>query len=856
MKKEFAKNRDYISLSLYGLAFLVPVVVMLLLFWKLGFYPFGEDGGKTLFIMDMKDQYLEFYASLRNIFSGDDSIFFSWSRSMGGNYLGLFAYYVASPLSWITVFFPLKNLTAAIFVLTLLKIGLCGLSFSVFAGYLWDRSMAQLPHGAAPGKKFLLLPFAVCYALISYNMMYSMCLMWIDGVILLPVVLTGLEKMLDGRRIIHYVLGLTAIFICNYYTGYMVGIFTGIYFIFRVLCQIERASLKKWGRIFFRFVCGTVLAFALSAPLVLPVVKDLMQGKLAQTSYTPDFTTNFEFGDLFGKFVNGTYDSITNSGLPSIYCGWLVVFFAVVFLLLRKINWKEKVGAMLIVAFLCYSFYNTRLDMAWHGFQYPTWFPYRYAFVFSFFLVYLAVRAICYIVAAWECNEKMPLLKGHLAKQAAAVLKKKSVWLGLAAVFTVFVSAEMKQNAQAIFEGLNGEFAYCSVAEYEEAIAETEPLVEEISDRDDSFYRVSQNYEFSKNDAMLYGYHGMTHYSSTYHAGVNTVTPKLGLAQSHIWNSGYGSNPLLDSLFAVKYVLDDSPVPSEYTKLSEQEAVSDGVNDGTAVLYQNENALPIAYSAPAAGLSPDLDTGDVYQNQNNFLNQIAGTETSYYTNYDFTQTISGTQYIYTFTAQSSNPVYLYMQANELSYTNVYVNEQWVGNYFTTETNCSLFLGNFEQGQEVTVRVEPSSSVTVNYALVSELHMDELTGTLDMLRAGGMEITEHGNGKLSGEITVGEGETIITSIPYDEGWTVKLDGETVETTKYADAFLAVKAEPGSYEISFSYVSPGFAPGMAMFVIALIALANTSFFGKSKGLRLLKKKALCDKLDIQNYGRECG
>lgn len=183
------KNVPKESAALYLLAFLIPVLVMLLVLKSRGFYPFGD---KTMFIMDMRDQYLEFFASLRNIIHGDDSIFFSWSRSMGGNYLGLFAYYVASPLSFITIFFPLKKLTLAIVLLTVLKIGLAGLSFSVFGNYVWKRE------NKSDQKTWIVLPFAVSYALISYSMVYSMCLMWLDGVILLPAILVGVEKLLDG----------------------------------------------------------------------------------------------------------------------------------------------------------------------------------------------------------------------------------------------------------------------------------------------------------------------------------------------------------------------------------------------------------------------------------------------------------------------------------------------------------------------------------------------------------------------------------------------------------------------------------------------------------------------------------
>ena len=93
-------------------AFFLAEIIMLCILKKDGFYPFGT---KSMLIMDMKNQYVEFLASLRSILRGDDSLFFSWSRSMGGNYIGIFAYYVASPLSFLTVFFPVNATGGRVF---------------------------------------------------------------------------------------------------------------------------------------------------------------------------------------------------------------------------------------------------------------------------------------------------------------------------------------------------------------------------------------------------------------------------------------------------------------------------------------------------------------------------------------------------------------------------------------------------------------------------------------------------------------------------------------------------------------------------------------------------------------------
>lgn len=808
-RKKDKQEKDLLIILIYSLSFFIPVIVMLLIFKGCGFYPFGE---KSLFIMDMRDQYLEFFASLRNVVSGDDSLFFSWSRSMGGNYMGLFAYYVASPLSFITIFFPLKNLPFAIFLLTLLKIGLAGLSFAVFGVYVWKAHIIvpKPPAGKTKRKTvqaqtvnpknwklLFVLPFAISYALISYNMVYAMCLMWLDGVILLPVVLLGVEKILDGRKGFHYMLALAAIFISNYYTGYMVGIFTAIYMVFRVLCRIQGQNIREYVMKTLRFTVCTLLAFGLSAPLILPVAKDLVQGKLSMESYVPDIQTNFEFMKLFGKFKNGVYDSITNSGLPAIYCGYVMIILALVFFFLPQIKIREKVGAAVILALLACSFYFTKLDIAWHGFQYPTWFPYRYAFVGSFFLLYMALRGMC----------------GVCSFQSVAAYKKHIVII-TAAILSVLVAFDLQTNGSAMFAGLETEFGYCAVSDYETFINKTQPLVEQAKE-DKGFYRINQGYEFSKNDAMLLGYNGMTHYSSTFNAFINSLTPKLGIAQSHFWNSGYGSDSLLDSLFSVKYLIDDGMVPADYQSIATGQ-------DG-ASLYENKNVLPIAYAAFCGNTNPDLETGDPFVNQNTFLNAIAGTQEDYFTEYEYNMEDSGQNWSYSFTADSDNPVYLYMKSDSIGWADVYVNGNRVGNYFSTETSCDLYLGSFQPGEQVVVDVAPSGSIAVNYTMIGQLHMDLLEQTLRGLQENGMDISKHAGGKLSGTIHVDNQQKIVTSIPYDKGWTVKIDGKKVKAAKFADTFMVLDAKEGDHDITFQYVSPGFGMGILLFVISVLGVA---------------------------------
>ena len=140
--------------------------------------------------MDMRDQYMEFLSSLRDVGGSDQSLLFSWSRSMGGNALGLYAYYMGGILSFLTCLFPISSLHIAIEVLILIKLGLCGLSMAVFLEFGISREK---------GRPAIVI-FSACYALMSYNMAYSACYFWLTGCVFLPIVMLGIEQLLKKKK--------------------------------------------------------------------------------------------------------------------------------------------------------------------------------------------------------------------------------------------------------------------------------------------------------------------------------------------------------------------------------------------------------------------------------------------------------------------------------------------------------------------------------------------------------------------------------------------------------------------------------------------------------------------------------
>lgn len=795
MVKEKKRSIPLISLS----AFILAEIIMVCILKAGGFYPFGT---KSMLIMDMKGQNLEFITSLRSIFKGDASFFFSWSRSMGGNFIGVFAFYIASPLSFLTLFFPVSKMPVAIELLTLLKIGLCSLTFSMYAGYLSEKYQGRL--------KFSILIPSVCYAFMSYTMVYSLSIMWLDGVIMLPLILMGVEKIFDGKKGLWYVISLTIIFYSNYYVGYMIGLFTGIYFIIRMICEYTKGNMKTGWIHIKSFVVSTLLSVAMASPLLICVFKDLFTGKLSNldvyTGYEPDTSTIFEFKLLFTKLLHGKYDSITYVGLPSIYCGFAMMVLAVAFLLLRQIKWREKIGFFLALCLLAASFYYVKFDELWHGFQYPNWFPFRHAFLFSFVIVYMALRAMI-VLSTRKWIMKM----------------NKAVSYVVTGILIIAVSIDMGTNGNAMIQGLGNEFGYGEMQEYDQFIQKTQPLVEKIKKSDSGLYRINQKYEYSKNDALLLGYNGMTHYSSAFNANINSLTPRLGLGQSYFWNSGYGSTPLIDSIFGCKYTIHDGAMPQCYKAL-------DNTPEG-AVSYENTMALPLLYAVGQECTAGDLNQQSVFVNQNNYLAGITGQKKNYFTGCQYTVTQeSEAVWSYSAVAAEDAPMYLSMQSNS-SYANVYVNGNYIGNYFTGETSGALYLGEYKTGDTLYIQVvcsQDGNTYSPSYTEIVQMNINELQDTMSSLKKGGLRITDSHGGHISGTITLQKDQKeIMTSIPYDKGWTLRVDGKKVKYTKYADTFIQFPCSSGKHKITMQYVSPGFYTGLLVGVIGfLLALV---YFG---------------------------
>jgi len=750
------------------LSFLIPASLLLLAFASMGMAPFGD---RSVLIMDLSDQYVEFFCGLK---SGD--ILFSWPKALGGNYIGVFTYYLSSPLSFLTLLCPNSSMPVALLFLTVLKIGLAGLSFSLFLRFRFGKA----------GWPVVL--FSAFYGLMSYNIAYSMCIMWLDGVIWLPVLILGVERIVGGKGFAVFAAALFASLISSYYITYMTGIFSFLYLLYR--CFEEGLSGRTLCACLRGLIGAALLAAALAAFLLLPSLMSLIEGKLGGQNADYGGIFNFTIPAFLQKLLPGSYDSLTNSGAPFLYCGALAFVFFLAFFFQKAFDRRSKAAAALLTAVLFVSLWISGLDRIWHLFQYPNWFPYRYSFVLSFFILLTAYRVF-----------------HRLALPRAAA--------GLLAALSLL---DMYGNTTGILSGLDAQFGYESYASYHDYKETRTPLIEAAKADQDGFFRVGATSERSKNEAIAFGYNGVTHYSSAYNRSLNALLSRLGFAQSYFWSSYFGATMVTDALFSVRYVLSERAVSPYYDTAAE--------NGGTA-LYLNPYALSIGYAVPADAQAAFAYDSNPLRTQNRLVRTLTGMDADVFLPLACATIREAGTASYAFVSDGS-PVYAWFSGGGRG-ARLLVNGTFISDLFSNETDCVQYIGAFPSGTEVSVTVEAEGDpVGVFYSL----DMPRFTSVISQLRASELRVADYGSGYLDASVTAAENGLVVLTISYDAGWTVYVDGAETAPVEFADALLAIPVTEGGHRVELVYSPPGLYAGIGISIAALAGILFVLFKRRAK------------------------
>lgn len=879
----FRRSRCYSILFDKGvlyflISFAAPMLIMLIAFADANIHPLGWDsdgGDRQILVVDLWHQYYPFFRVVREKLLTGGSFLYSWENGLGTNFLSLISYYAASPLNWLSVFFSEDHVREAMTFILAAKIGFAGAFFSCFLRYTYRR------------RDFSICVFSTMFALCSYVLGYYWNVMWFDTVALFPLVMMGIVALCREGKWKTYTLALALSLAANYYIGYFTCIFS--IFMFASAAIIESKSIKGFFRRLWLMIRSSVISIGLGGFMLLPAYYGLKLTYSAQNSFPQTVTFYEKWTDIFANMLSYS-EPAKVEGLPNFACGMLAVLLFGVFIFSFGIKIREKIAVLISLAAIAVSCNMNVLNYIWHGFHFTNQIPYRFAFIFSFVLVAAAYRA--YSVILYKGIKGYQLVLMLIAPTAVFVLKYisdghklkfgepvRSSLIITAAFFLVFVAAKVfpfkrrkVRNTVMTFALAAAVASEClsnaqlgvqtvgttSYTDYPLKYQAVETLLSDMKKNDTSpFYRTEMTETYTLNDSALYGYYGMSQFSSAANVSVTRLSKRLGLYASDAGNRFYyrTATPVVNQLLGIKYLIKRSGTLNSEDWVLENINTSDG-----AGLYLNRYALSLGFMMNDDVLEIDnKSTINPFEYQNEIIRRAVGTDESLfvpqpvalvdYSGLDVTKNGYG-NYTFRVNDESGDKSATYHYAClDGSYLYGYAESMGSGcdelmircNTLTIDSGkliesypITFPMGNGQGGSECTVKISAKDDVkSGNYKLmIYALNTQLFEQIYSQLSAGQLEIESFSDTKIEGSVNAVQDGLLYLSIPYEKGWSVYVDGEKAETEKVLDAMLGVKVSKGRHEIKLKYTPEGFPLGVAASSVSLVLFAVFALMDKMK------------------------
>lgn len=869
------------STKVQRLLYLINISILTAIFVLLAFIfewtPFGKN---TLFTIDLGQQYVDFFSLYREALLNDKNlIIYSFQKSIGGEMMGLWAYYLMSPYNLILLLFKEEHIALAITLITYLKFISMGITFHYFAKNKYN------PHSITT------LIFSTSYAMMSYFFTYMLNIMWMDGLILLPLIALYLDKLINNKNGIPYVLVLSLCILTNYYIAFMICLFLGIYALFVITESNHLHTFKTKIKAYSRFIFHSIISVMISAVILYPAIMALLTSKASDAHFELSLANQYTLSDIFSKLFNGSfiYEDIKASP-PNLYAGVGVLILSLMYFLSKKIILKEKMMALLIGFIFTGSFYFDSINQFWQGGQTPIWYYFRYSFTASFFMIILALKGflslpinitfrqlfipivsvtlfvIYYLI---HLNEHLHLSQMKLFLTLALGFlvifilsfstitpNLKNITLLLVVLFDLFINSTQIISA----------FSYVQTSKFNDYITQLKYTIDTIQQMDDSFYRIHKNYARTKNEAFFAHYNGLDNFSSTIEAALPELFGYLGLPD----NSGtvtYANGTIFtDAFFEVKYLLEantaiNATLPESNYKISKRTTDLDMVyyqpivQTDRIITYRNPKSFGIGIEVSGEILSSEFKKHQPIHNQELLLQLIDfnGNGQPYYSqrpiqqsdlidvtitdygdgNYftyrsliDDVLTINKGTLRHTFDINSNNPYYFTLPS-QLDNNNVQLTLDGMEYLFTSpfRSRQVITAGFKAQQHEHIFDIHlQKEEVKANEVKLYEFDLPRFETLVNVRQQNKFNVLEYTQRSIDGTINaIQDNGYLLFTIPYDKQWVATLNGKIIQTESVLnDTLLAIPITKGNHHIALKYVPKNLYIGGTITILGFIFL----------------------------------
>ena len=860
VKTLFKKNK-YIWLT-FGIVF----SIMMFAFAILRLYPFGN---RQIMVIDSWHQYYPFLQELHSKLRHGGSLFYSWNIGSGINFFLIMAYYAMSPLYLLSVFFSQNYLREFMMLITVVKIALAGTFFSIYLRGQFKRD------------DIYITLFGLMYAFSAYAMGYYWDIMWLDNMALFPLIILGFHRVFEGKGFLLYSVSLAVAMISNFYIGYFICEFIIIYAVFTYLKHYSIRDISTLLNKIFSVAFYSVLGLGIAAITVIPTYEGISLAYATASGNPHEIKIYFTFMELFNGLLANVPPAI-RSGLPNMNSGFLALMLLLIYFGTREIRLKERLLNFGIFAVFILIFNINYLDFIFHAFHFPNEVPHRFAFMVSFLIITWAYEAFIH-------SEKIPsriwwkiaigffgyiLLTEQLNPDFEYKLVIYSSLVLLALYSAVFILRSEKRISPRVFSIALSAVVILQVTasaivgtsttgsssreNYPPSEAIVEQAVRELYAQDTDFYRIEMLKWYSTNDPALYGYRGVSTFSSTANAAMSFLNQAFGLASAPESNRYLyaSSTPVVNSLYNIKYLFGKANIGDEHNASYTTRAVYDDLT-----VYESKYPLSLGFMVDSGIRDWHLTAKNPFKTQEEFLSAATGMETDVFTQIPATAvdyqnmnettnndtyhayTLQNSSQVgnvkYTYTVPETKQVYLYLFTNQTDDISVTIN----GNTTSYETRRGLVidLGYQEANTMIDVAFEvPESRNDSFYIDAVTFDEEAYQAAYATLSDELFKVEKFSDTHIKGTIDVNEGGRFLTSIPYEAGWRITVDGEEAIAMPVNDALLSISLPEGTHTIEFDYTPAGFQSGLIISLISILIAAGIVFISRRNNKNGLPSK----------------
>lgn len=807
------KNIKFPENAVFILSFSIPILIMLGIYVAREIYPFGEN---CFLRTDMYHQYAPFFSEFYYKLKNSGSLTYSWNIGMGTNFTALYAYYLASPINWLIFLSPKQNIIEFMSIVIILKIALSSLTFSIYLSKHFNT------------KNICIAVFSLFYGLSSYIAAYSWNIMWLDCILLLPIIVLGLERLVNENKCLMYCLSLGVSILSNYYISIMICIFLIPYFFILIFTfkkrEMKSHNLKK----FINFGVFSLLAGGFAAVLILPEFFALQLTASGDINFPNKLSTYFTLYDVATRHLMNVETSVLSGNFPNVYSGLAVCILFPLYIINKSINTKEKIFKIVLLIVFVISFNMNIPNFIWHGFHFPNSLPCRQSFIYIFIMLIMCYEGfqgiryysnkeiygvfwgvIIFILITEKIVDKFDFSIIYLSILFICIYmlliylyrnKKLRIQIILIMLFVITI-AETSINMGVTSVSTTNRNTYTSD---NSAITE---LTNEIMEKDKDFYRIEKLDRRTKNDTAWHNIRGVSVFSSTSNEPLTKLLGNLGFANSTNAYSYDGATPLTSAILSVKYLLNKKPMTD--SDLIELYNSKDDVS-----VYKNNYSLPLGFMVNNKIMDLATQSNNPFVMQNDFIDKAVNQSSIFSSlstdsDYDTVEIINN----------KTQRVYMYIQSTDIEKIHVTYDNS-TNEYDLDKKKQIVDLGLCNAGKSIKVKNDANSVLKISAYSFDE---ESFKTAYNELNKNPFIIDSFNDTNITGHVNAYEDGILFTSIPYEKGWSIKVDSIETEAIKFKDALIAIDISEGEHIITFNYEPLGLKLGMIISISSIIILA---------------------------------